>query len=129
MDWEERQAEYDHRKKQFPFWVGAATKWNPSGLMHYADTWNTGNQAIVWRDPYEFEARLTYHSFGRGRSAAYFIWADEEGNQYPMFMSEVDRLLRLARFEGGSVSGRWSFVKRGSNYSIRLVEAPSGSAP
>jgi hypothetical protein len=77
-----------------------------------------------WRDNEPFQARLELVGFQRGRSAAYFMWRDEEGHTYPMFLVELERLLRTGY---GVVDGRtelsfWEGRKQGNNYSITWVD-------
>jgi hypothetical protein len=70
-----------------------------------------------WRPNTAFEATLTLASTARGRSAAYFIWADEQGHQYPMFMTDLSDLISGTTLDHGKVSGRWIV---GKNYGLRL---------
>ena len=87
-------------------------------LMHYPETgWRC--KEIDWRDVEEFKATLTYVTFRRGRSAAYLILQDENGNYYPMFMTEFDKIIPLLK--GGKLTGRWTIAKRGTNFGIKFV--------
>ena len=80
-----------------------------------------------WRPNDPFHATLTYVGYTRGRSAAGFVWADDEGHNYPMFMKQMDELLTEGRIgidllHGTSiVTGTWQVVKRGSNYGIARI--------
>lgn len=87
--------------------------------LSYAYSWIDGK--VEWRNNYEFDATLTYSDYARGRSAVGILLCDEHGHQYSMFLSMLDELFISRGFEGRSVTGRWTFVKRGENYSIRLV--------
>lgn len=94
--------------------------YNDNGdLMHHA----AGD--VQWKSNDEFEATLTLTGTERGRSAAIFRWVDSDtGRHYPMFMTDVARLLMLGRVESGGVArGRWYVVKRGQNYGITPAEA------
>ncbi|MFI6485212.1 hypothetical protein ACIBH1_45390 [Nonomuraea sp. NPDC050663] len=93
-------------------------------LMHYARKPYHGQaayyQAHEWRPNEPFVATLTMASTRRGRSAAYFIWADAEGRTYPMFMTDVADLVRDAVINQGTVTGQWTVRKRGENFGIRF---------
>ena len=76
-----------------------------------------------WRDNFEFEATLTYHGFDNGiRSAHRILWEDEEGHVYPMFISRFGEALEAHGMDGNSMTGRWTFMKQGQNFSIRAVK-------
>ena len=77
---------------------------------------------IEWRENYEFDETLTVESMERGRSAARFILKDEHGRRYGMFMTDMLDLIQTAELIAyGHIDARWTFVKRGSNYGIKLV--------
>ena len=74
-------------------------------------------------DNYEFEATMTYHGFDNGiRSAHRIIWRDEEGHTYPMFISRFGEALEAHGMQGNQMTGRWTFMKQGENYSLRAVK-------
>lgn len=90
-------------------------------LLHYERDvpWGTGAD---WRPNEPFEATLTLARISRGRSAAYFVWEDEEGRTFPMFMSNVADLIKGGiSVVNGTVTGRWDVVKKGQNYGIRAL--------
>jgi hypothetical protein len=77
---------------------------------------------VTWCENFEFAATLKYTSYSRGRSAAHLLWQDESGRGFNMFLSEFNSLMKRQKdIVDGCVTGRWTFVKRGKNYSIRLV--------
>lgn len=89
------------------------------GLVSYPYGWETVDE---WRDNYAFVATLKLDTFERGRSAAYFVWRDvETGLRYPMFLTFTEEVLKRARVTMGIISGEFTFAKRGTNYSIRMV--------
>ena len=45
--------------------------------LHYPETWS--HKSIIWKDNYQFFAKLKFIDYCRGRSAAYFIVEDEKG--------------------------------------------------
>lgn len=100
-------------------WVSAAYP-NPISQWPY-------KLACEWRENVPFEAKMTYEGFGRGQSSTKFYWLDEQGRKYPMFVSDMDALLKagkpLLSTDGGAVyvSGTWMVAKKGSNFGIKLV--------
>lgn len=74
----------------------------------------------MWKPNEEIELTLHYNGYGRGRSAVTFYWKDDEGHQYPMFIKDVDELLRQD-MGVSSVHGIFTYVKRGANYGIRFL--------
>lgn len=98
-------------------------------LHHYPSTeWvtdYTGQRhpvGPVWKDNVPFRADLRLERYGRGRSAAYFIWKSDEGIEYPMFMSDMADMLQRAVIRNGLVeNGQWHVRKRGQNYGIALI--------
>ncbi len=75
------------------------------------------------RDNFEFVATMTYHGFDNGiRSAHRIIWKDEEGRTYPMFISRFGEALEAHGMDGSTMTGRWTFMKQGQNFSLRAVK-------
>ena len=74
----------------------------------------------VWKPNKEVELTLHYNGYGRGRSAVTFYWKDDDGHQYPMFIKDVDELLRQD-MGTSSVHGIFTYVKRGANYGIKFL--------
>lgn len=74
----------------------------------------------VWKPNEEIELTLHYNGYGRGRSAVTFYWKDNNGHQYPMFIKDVDELLRQD-IGTSSVHGIFTYVKRGANYGIKFL--------
>lgn len=75
---------------------------------------------VDWRPNEPFQATLTLQELARGRSAAYFWWTDQDGHRYPMFMSDMVEVVKLATTVGGVVTDTWIVRKRGQNYGIGL---------
>jgi hypothetical protein len=95
--------------------------------MHFPEAWHSPK----WRDNTPFEARLALAGMRRGRSAAYFMFTDEDGHEYPMFMSDLETLLCSPGGVAGGITGgqscpRWVVQKRGQNYGIRLATRADG---
>lgn len=74
----------------------------------------------VWKPNEEIELTLYYDGYGRGRSAVTFYWKDDNNHQYPMFIKDVDELLRQG-MGTSSVHGIFTYVKRGANYGIKFL--------
>ena len=74
----------------------------------------------VWKPNKEVELTLHYQGYGRGRSAVTFYWVDDDGHKYPMFIKDVDELLRQ---DIGTSSSHaiFTYVKRGANYGIKFL--------
>ena len=75
---------------------------------------------VIWKPNEEVELTLHYKDYGRGRSAVTFYWEDEYGHEYPMFIKEVDELLRQD-IGMSRIHAIWTYVKRGANYGIKFV--------
>lgn len=74
----------------------------------------------VWKPKEEIELTLHYDGYRRGRSAVTFYWKDDNNHQYPMFIKDVDELLRQD-MGTSSVHGIFTYVKRGANYGIKFL--------
>lgn len=101
-------------------------------LQHYPQTWWTANIATgererhepEWRTPEPMRAVLVYEGYARGRSAAYFMWRHyTTGTRYPMFMTDLDEMLRTRTIPLQGVHATWIECKRGQNYGIRVATA------
>jgi len=78
-----------------------------------------------WRDNYVFEGTLKYRTYYRGRSSATIDFEDSDGRTYEMFMSDFNDLMLAKGFNGQEVTGKWTFVKKGKNYGIKLAKEES----
>lgn len=77
---------------------------------------------IYWKPNVEFEARLTFNGFERGRSAAHAIFTDDGSNtQYQMFLKDFADMFEYG-VAGKYIYGKFTFVKRGKNYGIRYLQ-------
>lgn len=75
---------------------------------------------VVWKPNEEVELTLHYKDYGRGRSAVTFYWTDDDSHEYPMFIKDVDELLRQD-IGVSNIHAVWTYVKRGANYGIKFV--------
>ena len=78
------------------------------------------NENIVWKPNTEVELTPHYQGFGRGKSSVTFYWIDDDGNEYPMFIKDVDELLKQD-LGASSVHAVFTYVKRGANYGIKFL--------
>ena len=78
---------------------------------------------IMWKENYILTEILKFYGASRGRSAVTFIWQGINGLYYPMFIKDLAFLLMHGTISNGFAShSMWTFVKRGSNYGITLVQ-------
>lgn len=76
----------------------------------------------VMRPVQPFDARMTLVGAERGRSAARFLWQDEQGRRWPMFLTDMlDLIQRGEILEGSTRVERWTVRKRGMNYGLALM--------
>lgn len=82
---------------------------------------------IVWKPVAEVELTIRYNRCTRGRSAVTFYWIDTDNNEYPMFLSGMDKILKENIVNLGLsdekfvIHGIFAYVKRGANYGIEFV--------
>lgn len=95
--------------------------YNGNSLCHYPG-WYGQDEVTNWKPNEPFSKMLHLIEMCRGRSAAYFVWCDEDGNKFPMFMSDMYDVVQHADINSGRVFARWIVKKRGSNYGIGLAK-------
>ena len=74
---------------------------------------------VEWRDKEEFDATLTIEKI----TSTTATWKDAEGCTFPMFLSDLKAVL-LYGVGAGTITARWTMVKRGTKYGILLADAP-----
>lgn len=74
----------------------------------------------VWRPNEEIELTLHYDRYTRGRSSVTFYWFDDSGFRYPMFIKDMEELIKLGIGSSG-IHAIFTYVKRGSNYGIKFL--------
>ena len=89
------------------------------GFSYDGNSYND-NKKEVWKPNEEVELTLHYKGFSRGRSAVTFYWVDDDGHKYPMFLKDVDELLRQD-IGTSSIHAIFTYVKRGANYGIKFL--------
>lgn len=75
----------------------------------------------VWQVNSTFGDVLTFDGYSRGRSAAYFGFTRLDGKKVTMFLAEFTDV--VPHMVKGKIGGTFTFVKRGQNYGVKLVEA------
>ena len=71
---------------------------------------------------FEFEDTLIFEGFSRGRSSVKAHFKSQfTGKKYEMFISDLGDVIK-ANYFITKLSGRFTFVKRGQNYGIRLLK-------
>ena len=110
----------------FPFIDGNLQEWSLNNLTDSErERVYNGEEVVkgsneVWKPNKEVELTLHYEGFGRGRSAVTFYWVDDDGHKYPMFIKDVDELLRQD-IGASSIHAIFTYVKRGDNYGIKFL--------
>ena len=110
----------------FPFIDGNLQEWSWNNLTDSErERVYNGEEVVkgsneVWKPNKEVELTLHYKGYGRGRSAVTFYWADDDGHKYPMFIKDVDELLR-PDIGTSSIHAIFTYVKRGANYGIKFL--------
>ncbi|CUX16291.1 hypothetical protein BN3590_00006 [Clostridium sp. C105KSO15] len=74
----------------------------------------------VWKPNEEVELTLHYTGYGRGRSSVTFYWLDDGGHKYPMFIKDVDELLKQD-MGTSNIHAIFTYIKRGANYGIKFL--------
>lgn len=98
------------------------------GLAYYATpgratVYGGGDlQTVSWVPKYVFDRPLTYQDFFKGRSAACFVFEDENGAGFTMGMSALSTTILLGRFDGKVARGPWTFAKQGTSYFVVPAE-------
>lgn len=110
----------------FPFVDGNLQEWSWNNLTDSErERVYNGEEVVkgsneVWKPNKEVELTLHYQGYGRGRSAVTFYWVDDDGHKYPMFIKDVDELLRQD-VGTSSIHAIFTYVKRGANYGIKFL--------
>lgn len=108
---------WDPKKPVAPFMEGS--------LQHYPEIRGWGETAVMpeWREVEPWSGALTLVDYARGRSAAYFLFRDDQDNEYPMFLKDFGELVKNEMPESpGRFLGKWSMCKRGQNYGVQAVK-------
>lgn len=84
----------------------------------------------TWKDPYLFETSIEVIDSFHGRSSVYAVVRDAQGHKYALSFMDIILMLkdRDVVFVGNKVQGRFGFVKRGSNFFLAYLGAPTCAA-
>ena len=93
--------------------------WKNGGATYRELCGKDGWNSLEFRPFKNVLLELTYETYGRGRSGITFHWRDTNNTRYPMFATEIDRLIKSGMISN-KITGLWSAEKRGQNYGIRL---------
>jgi hypothetical protein len=116
----------------FPFIDGNLQEWSHNNLNDsdrervyngeevITDLYPNSKHKEIWKPNEEVELTLHYQDYGRGRSAVTFYWIDDDGHEYPMFITDVDELLKQD-MGTSRVHAIFTYVKRGQNYGIKFL--------
>ena len=116
----------------FPFIDGNLQEWSHNNLNDVdrervyngeeviTDLYYNSQKKEIWKPNTEVELTLHYNGYGRGRSAVTFYWLDDDGHEYPMFITDVDELL-TQDMGTSKVHAIFTYVKRGQNYGIKFL--------
>ena len=89
--------------------------------LHYPDF-----RLHHWEDNFEFPGPVRVTGYARGCSAAYFEGRVESGRSLIIFLTDFEEM--LPHLAGGSANGRFTFVKRGQNYGVKMISEPEAPA-
>jgi hypothetical protein len=134
LDYTSWNYEYDNKSPN-KIWFDTETKksvWQPwpahESRKEFDDNVASGKyieiNSITWKENHEFTDTLEIVGFSRGRSAANFNFkSTTNGMEYNTFMTDVLSIISKSVIDHGVVTGTWTFVKRGANYGIKLVDS------
>jgi hypothetical protein len=89
------------------------------GVRSFRD-WDDGYGTFV--EVGEFTGTLKFKGISRGRSSLKFVFVDIEGkNQYSMFQSGFEDMLKVVTMVNGEVTGTFRHIAWSGNYGIELV--------
>jgi len=75
-----------------------------------------------WRDNFTFTDTLTLKTYGRGRSSITFTMSRADGKTVSVFVSDFCDMASSENFKAGSITGNFTFCKKGMNYGCRLAD-------
>lgn len=89
--------------------------------MHYPEPLWAGGKRVdpVMKDNFVFEDTLTFLTYSRGRSAAYFEFTRRDGKKVCFFMKDFSDM--VPHMVNGLVTGKFTFTKRGQNYGTIFI--------
>ena len=80
-----------------------------------------GNENYKWVNNHLWSDTVNVINYQRGNSAARFVVQSEVSvKKYVMFMKDMLDMIKTHNIEKGRISGCFTYVKRGSNYGIKV---------
>ena len=96
------------------------------GNVLSCDNTRYGFPPPVWRDNYIFEDTLKFVRFQNMKTSVHVeLRSLRDNREYEMFLNELERCIRLNAISNAEITGQFTFVKRGTNYSVSYVGAES----
>lgn len=95
--------------------------------LHYPEAYEfdaargCGYKPPEWRPNAPFRDTLTFDTYSRGRSAAYFHFKRSDGTGVCMFLTDIEAA--IPHMVAGKLTGTFRFTKRGQNYGVQLESA------
>ena len=94
--------------------------WNPA-VGQQKDRYG----ATEYRDNFDFTATLTLEFMSWSYGSTVKLRDDETGLSYYMFITDFEKMiLHGISIIDKKVTAHWTFIKRGTKYGLRAVEAP-----
>lgn len=72
-------------------------------VPHFPKEWE---EKYTWKESEPFKAKLTLEDMARGRSAAYFIFKNENGAVFTVFMTDLVTMIRDRRWKERQMSNQ-----------------------
>lgn len=81
---------------------------------------------ISYIDGEEFTDRMYYSHYIKDGCRTNFIFKSSKGNKYVMFISDLDEIIPYLSCPLKEIYGKWSFIKHGTKFGIKLIEELKG---
>lgn len=122
-EWDKNLKKYVDKWQKSPFTLEEVNfeRYETPRKKQWSDTIAVGEcKSVLWVQNYEFDDTLEISTYSRGRSAANFqLESKITGREYTVFMSNFLEIVMKMKY--GVIEDRFTFVKQGQNYGLRLV--------
>lgn len=96
------------------------------GNVLHSDNTRWGIPPHEWRDNYIFSDTLQFVQFNNMKTSVQAEFKSLcDNRRYIMFLSELERCIRSDAISNARITGRFTFVKKGTNYSVSYVDSES----
>ena len=93
-----------------------------NGEALHSDNTRWRRPPYEWRDNYIFNDTLQFIGFNNmGTSVQAKFKSLTDGKSYTMFLSELERCINIDVIHDRKIKGAFTFVKKGTNFSISYV--------